>query len=441
MLRVHLFQVDFIHILSKRRDALSHTEEELRFLANGAAAGTIPDYQLSAWLMAAYLNPLSEQETVWLTLAMAQSGERIDLTGLPKPWMDKHSTGGVGDKTTIVLLPVLAACGLTVVKMSGRGLGITGGTVDKLMSVPGFRMDLTPEEMKVQASKIGLAITGSTPNLAPADKTLYALRDVTGTVRSLPLIVSSILSKKIAGGAEIVTLDVKCGSGAFMKTPAEARQLATWLKKIGESAGLNVQCEITEMDQPLGWAIGNALEVKEAIRVLKGDLDGRFAELCIEVAASALKAGNRAEGLEQGRVMVREVLRNGAAFAKAKEWFAAQGGDVSVFSSEDWGVAPAVFAVRAKESGWVARVDAEIIGQAVVDLGGGRKKKTDEIDPRVGVVLRVEVGKRVAAGDVLAEVHYANENKSVIECIEHAIQIVDHGVRPLPIVLARDSEL
>ncbi|HZH98209.1 MAG TPA: thymidine phosphorylase, partial [Fimbriimonadaceae bacterium] len=230
--------MDVQRFIATRRDRGRHTREDLSWFAKAAAAGEIPDYQLSAWLMAAYLNPLDEQETAWLTVAMAESGQRLDLTGLPKPWVDKHSTGGVGDKTTLVLLPLLAACGLTCVKMSGRGLGITGGTIDKLSSVPGFRTDLSPEEMKKQAGEIGLALTGQTPDLAPADKVLYALRDATATVSSMPLIVSSILSKKLAGGAEALVLDVKCGSGAFMKTRSEADALAESLASTAALAGL-----------------------------------------------------------------------------------------------------------------------------------------------------------------------------------------------------------
>ncbi len=282
--------VDVQNISSKRQQGLGNSRQELRIVADGAADGSLTDEELTAWLKAAYDHPLSPEETAQLTLAMAESGERLDLTGLPKPWVDKHSTGGVGDKTTIVLLPLLAACGLTVVKMSGRGLGITGGTVDKLGSVPGFRLDLSPDEMKEQAGRIGIALTGQTPRLAPADKRLYALRDVTGTVGSVPLIVSSILSKKIAGGAETVILDVKCGSGAFMKTLLKAEALAQALQDTANLCALNLHTSITDMDQPLGHAVGNALEVKEAIRVLKGEEIGRFRDLCLHFAGKALLA-------------------------------------------------------------------------------------------------------------------------------------------------------
>jgi len=413
----------FTDIIADRRDAKVHSAEDLRSLSRGAADGTVPDYQLSAWLMAAFLNPLSAQETADLTRAMAESGERMDLTGLPKPWVDKHSTGGVGDKTTIVLLPLLAACGLTVVKMSGRGLGITGGTVDKLSSVPGFRMDLSPEEMKEQAKRIGLAITGQTPRLAPADKKLYALRDVTGTVGSVPLMVSSILSKKLAGGCETVVLDVKCGSGAFMKTLPQARELASWLNDIGRLCGLDLHVSITAMDQPLGRAVGNALEVKEALRALKGE-EGRLRDVCLHFAGLALAATGRGTNADAERA-----LDSGAALAKAREWFAAQGADLRVFESEDWCSATSVSELRADRSGWVSRADARTIGQAVVDMGGGRKTRDDEIDPAVGVVLHAEVGDWVQKGALLAEVHGTDQD------VSQAFEIADHETERPPVVI------
>jgi pyrimidine-nucleoside phosphorylase len=354
---------------------------------------------------------------------MAESGERLDLNGLPKPWLDKHSTGGVGDKTTIVLLPLLAACGLTVVKMSGRGLGITGGTVDKLASVPGFRMDLSPDEMRAVALRTGVAITGQTPRLAPADKKLYALRNVTGTVGSVPLIVSSILSKKLAGGAETVVLDVKCGSGAFMRTLQDARELATWLKETGELCGLDLHISITDMNQPLGRAVGNALEVKEALRVLFGE-PGRVRDLCLHLAGQALQATGKGS-----REDAERALDSHAALAKAREWFAAQGADLSVFENEDWCRASAVAELRSPRAGCVAHVDARLVGQAVLESGGGRKKKHDAVDPSVGVVLHVEVGDRVTEGQVLAEVH-----GPTVDLLE-AFEIVDHEIARRTLVL------
>ncbi len=397
-------------IIAAKRDGLKHTQPELEWLANAAARGDVPDYQLSAWLMAAYLHPLDAEETAWLTLAMAGSGERLDLTGLPKPWVDKHSTGGVGDKTSIVLLPLLAACGLTVVKMSGRGLGITGGTVDKLGSVPGFRMDLSPQEMKEQAKRIGLAITGQTPNLAPADKVFYALRDATTTVGSIPLIVSSILSKKIAGGAETVVLDVKAGSGAFMKSLPEAKRLATALSETAALAGLKTRIAITDMTQPLGRTVGNALEVQEAAAVLTGNEPSRFADLCVELAALTLTAAEVVWDMDFGRTKAAEALAGGLALRKAEEWFEAQGADPTVLVRPDkLPKAPVRERIEAEEDGWISSVEAEAIGQAVVALGGGREKKDDVIDPAVGVEVHVEVGDQVTKGKPILTVHARDE--------------------------------
>ena len=411
-------------IIAAKLDGRANSAEELQFLSRGAADGSLSDEELTAWLHAAFASTLSAQETADLTLAMAGSGERLDLTGLPRPWVDKHSTGGVGDKTTIVLLPLLAACGLTVVKMSGRGLGITGGTVDKLGSVPGFRLDLTPEEMVSQAGRIGLAITGQTPRLAPADKKLYALRDVSGTVGSVPLIVSSILSKKIAGGAETVVMDVKCGCGAFMKTLPEAQALAGALVETAKLCGLDLHLSITDMDQPLGRAVGNALEVKEAIRVLQGE-EGRFRDLCLHFAGIALAAVGK--GAEED---ARRALGSGSALAKAREWFGAQGADLSVFDSEDWCTNSAVAEIRHEGGpGWVRRIDAAAIGQAVLDMGGGRKSKEDEIEPTVGFVLHVEVGDEIATGEPLLQVH------GIAPDLSASITVSDRRIGNRPVIL------
>ncbi|MCB8931861.1 MAG: thymidine phosphorylase [Fimbriimonadaceae bacterium] len=393
-------------LIVARRDAREHSLAELEFLAKGAADGSIPDYQLAAWLMAAYLNPLGPRETAWMTAAMAASGERMDLSGLPKPWVDKHSTGGVGDKTSIVLLPLLAACGLTVVKMSGRGLGITGGTIDKLDSVPGFNTNLTPDAMKAQAARIGVALTGQTPRLAPADKALYALRDATDTVRSVPLIVSSILSKKLAGGAQIVVLDVKAGSGAFMKTVEEARELAGALEATAQALDLKVVATLTDMDQPLGRMAGNALEIREALDTLACRAQGRFRTLCEHFAGVALHASGRAADFEKGKSRAALALDSGAALEKAIEWFAAQGATIDASGGADLPTAGHVLDVSHDGApGWVARIDAQAVGEAVVLLGGGRAKKEDAIDPAVGIELACEVGDRAEPGQLLFRVH------------------------------------
>ncbi|MCC7434855.1 MAG: thymidine phosphorylase [Methanoregulaceae archaeon] len=396
----------FRELIAAKRDRRKHTREELDFLARCAAAPKahgVEDYQLSAWLMAAYLNGLDLDETADLTLAMAQSGDRLNLDGLPHPWVDKHSTGGVGDKTTLVLLPLLAACGLTGVKMSGKGLGITGGTIDKLGSIPGFRTDLTPEEMIAQAGRIGLALTGQTPRLAPADGTLYALRDTTETVASMPLIVASILSKKLAGGAEVLGLDVKCGSGAFMKTLEQATQLAEMLVEVARRCGLPTHATITDMDQPLSRAVGNALEVREAWETLQPDAPStRFRELCIYLAAETLVAVGWSKSQADGQATAEARLQDGSALDRASLWIAAQGG---TFDGDALPAAPVIRELKAPSGGWVSRVDARVVGQTVVELGGGRQRKEDIIDPAVGIEVLVEVGDQVGAGQPVFRIH------------------------------------
>ncbi len=435
--------MEMLDLIVKRRDGQPQVAAEFEYLSKGAAAGTIPDYQLSAWLMAAFLNPFDLSQTAMLTVAMANSGERLDLTGLPRPWVDKHSTGGVGDKTTIVLLPLLAACGLTVVKMSGRGLGITGGTIDKLESIPGMNVDLDPERMKGQALDIGLALTGQTPRLAPADGVLYALRDVTGTIPNLPLIVSSILSKKLAGGAEYVGLDVKCGSGGFMPDPKHATQLASALEQVGQQIGLNVHCQITDMDQPLGRMAGNALEIKEAIRTLQNKpFSPRFHDLCIELAASTLLATGLDTTMAGGRAQASSALVEGRALHKAQEWVIAQGGDDLIFQTEDWQVAAIQQDVLWDDAaGWVQRVDAGQVGQTVVDLGGGRKKKTDAINPTVGVETLIEVGDKIAPGQLIFRVHAASHDGAIeaIRKLRAAVQTSPNPVAPRPVVMDERS--
>lgn len=435
--------MDFRTIIAKRREGMIHSKEEMQFLANGAAKGEIPDYQLSAWLMAAYLKPLTDQETADLTIAMADSGDRLDLTGVPKPWVDKHSTGGVGDKTTLVLGPLLAACGLSVIKMSGRGLGITGGTIDKLQAIPGFSSDLTPKKMIAQAKKIGIALAGQTEHLAPADKALYSLRDVTETVSSLPLIVSSILSKKIAGGAETVILDVKCGSGSFNPTREHAEKLADALVAVGKQAGLKAFAAITDMDQPLGSTVGNALEVREAIEVLskpEEELSGntkRFRELCRYYGAIALRVSGVATSAGDALERIEDTLKSGRALEKANEWIKAQGATVD-FSDTSWLVqAPVQKPLHAKMAGCVGKVDARTIGEIALDLGAGRKTKTDEIDLAAGLEIHVKVGDLISDGHLLATVHAATEEaaNAALARLEHAILIQTAPIPPRPILI------
>jgi pyrimidine-nucleoside phosphorylase len=427
--------MEFRNVIRNRLDG-KNSDEELRLVAQGAADGSVPDYQLSAWLMAAYCRPLSIDETAALTVAMANSGQRIDLTGLPRPWVDKHSTGGVGDKTSLVVLPLLAACGITIVKMSGRGLGITGGTVDKLESIPGFRMDLTPEEMKAQAKEIGIAITGQSQDLAPADKALYAIRDVTATVDSIPLIVSSILSKKIAGGAEIVVLDVKCGSGAFMTNLERASELAQALVLIGNRAGLSTHAVITDMSQPLGRAVGNILEVREAVEILTGGI-GRFAELCVALAAHTLVAAGKAADSDEATRLARETLSSGRAADEAKQWFRTQGATLDVFNDR-LPEAPIKLVVNNTfGNGWVEQVDASVVGKTVVALGGGRENKSDTIDPLVGVECLKHVADTVQEGEPLFVVHASTEKAAQAACANllSAISVSSRSVPEPPLIL------
>jgi len=428
--------LNFQEIIEVRRDGRRHSESELRVLADGAASGEIPDYQLAAWLMAAYLRPLDDQETAWLTQAMADSGERVDLTGLPKPWFDKHSTGGVGDKTTIIVLPILAACGMTVFKMSGRGLGTTGGTLDKLESVPGFRMDLGIAELKAQAKQIGLAVTGQTPNLAPADKALYALRDVTGTVESIPLLVSSILSKKIAGGAETILLDVKSGSGGFMRTAEGALDLARALARTAKACGLNCRLALTDMSQPLG-SVGNAIEIGESLTILRNEasLDGemRVRESCLELAGLSLASVKLAPGVREGREIAEAALGSGKALAKARDWFAAQGGSIDA----ELPMAPVQRSVAAGKDGWIAEIDAESVGVSVIAMGGGRKTKNDTIDPSVGVRVHVAVGSAVRQGESLFTICAGSDAMAdrTEKSLRDAVVLSDLPVEKRPVVL------
>lgn len=437
--------------IAAKRDGRENSREQLWALAQGAADKSVPDYQLSAWLMAAFLNGLNPRETADLTMAMADSGERLDLSSIPGPHLDKHSTGGVGDKTTLVVLPILAACGVTMVKMSGRGLGITGGTIDKLESVPGFRTDLTPEEMIDQAKRIGIALSGQTPRLAPADGALYALRDVTGTVASIPLITASILSKKIAGGAETVVLDVKCGSGAFMKTLPEAEALARSLVDTGKLCGLKVSAVITDMDQPLGMAVGNANEVVEAMMVLGSkniqqaklnltDPLSRFKHLCVALAGHAL------EVLRLGdQTTAQKALISGKAHAIAVEWFRAQGVspetidlDKILVREDGWNIAKLAKGV-AHKGGWgfLKSIDAERVGEAVIKLGGGRAQKGQTINHRVGVTIISAVGHRVTSNAPVFTVHGDDEGlcEEVARDLQDAFVVTREPVEPVDPIL------
>ncbi len=374
-----------VDVIEKKRDGVELTPEEIDYFIGGFNAGEIPDYQAAAWAMAVLLRGMTARETADLTMTIVRSGETLDLSSVVPLAVDKHSTGGVGDKTTLVVGPIVAACGLPVGKMSGRGLGFSGGTLDKLESIPGFRTDLTTEEFLHQLGKIGLVVTGQSVDLAPADGKLYALRDVTGTVPSLPLIASSVMSKKIAAGAQGIVLDVKVGLGAFMKTLAEARELALMMVSIAELAGRKAVALLADMNQPLGFAVGNALEVKEAISTLQGEGPPDFVEHCLVLATHMLVLGEVAGNERAARELAERVLRNGAAWEKFLAFIGEQGGDVTFITNpERLPSAEFVEPVNARQSGYISGIHARLIGEATVRLGAGRAKKGDPIDPAVG---------------------------------------------------------
>lgn len=395
-----------VDIIAKKRDGGVLSEQEIRFLIEGYTNGEIPDYQMSAWAMAVLFRGMTAEETAILTDAMMRSGDTVDLSCFGGLSVDKHSTGGVGDKTTLIVAPIVAALGGKVAKMSGRGLGHTGGTVDKLEAVPGFRTTLTPEEFRSQVENIGVAVIGQSGNLTPADKKLYALRDVTATVDSLPLIASSIMSKKLAAGSQSIVLDVKCGSGAFMKTEADGRALAQAMVDIGKACGRSVAALITNMDIPLGTHVGNALEVKEAVEVLSGK-EGDLRTICTELAANMLTLCHGWD-LEDARVRVLDAIDSGKALDTMKRWLKAQGGDPDFNKLPK---AAVVVPVKAERSGWITHMDAAKVGIGSSLLGAGRMKKDDPIDYAAGIVLEKKTGDHVEAGDVLAWLHTNDESR------------------------------
>lgn len=392
-------------ILHKKRDGLLLSDEEIAWFVAGYTAGDIPDYQASALLMAIFLRGMTETETSALTMAMARSGDTVDLSAFGDRSVDKHSTGGVGDKTTLIVAPIVAACGGKVTKMSGRGLGHTGGTVDKLEAIPGYMTTLAPAAFLRQVQEVGVAVIGQSGNLAPADKKLYALRDVTATVDSIPLITASIMSKKLAAGSKNIVLDVKVGSGAFMKTPADARELAAEMVKIGKACGRNTAALITDMDTPLGNAVGNILEVKEAIAVLRGECDGALREVCEALATEMLVLFSGMTPAD-AKKRVKETVDSGAAFAKLREWIKAQGGDVRCIDDPArFACAPYSMAVKCTADGFVTAMNAEEIGAVASVLGAGRAVKTDTIDPTAGILLVKKTGDRVTVGDTLCTLY------------------------------------
>jgi pyrimidine-nucleoside phosphorylase len=413
-----------VDIISSKRDGRTLTHDEIRFFVDGVTAGTLPDYQASALLMAILLRGMSAEETAALTDAMVHSGVRVDLRDIPGVKVDKHSTGGVGDKTSLILAPLAAACGVPVPMMSGRGLGHTGGTLDKLEAIPGFRVNLSLDEMKAALVKTGCAMIGQTAQIAPADKKLYALRDVTGTVESIPLISASIMSKKIAEGIDALVLDVKTGSGAFMKTEADSRRLAESLVAIGNASGVKTEAIITAMESPLGHAVGNALEVIECIEVLKGGGPRDLIDVSVELTARMLVLGRVADDLPAATRQVQRAIASGDGLERFRRIIETQGGDPAVV--DDYQRMPSVadrHSVAAGRGGFVTAVNAELVGRASVALGAGRDRVEDPVDPAVGIMVAAKPGDAVRAGDTVLELHYRDRSR-----LEAAIRLTGQAV-------------
>lgn len=424
-----------VDIIIKKRDRQELRADEIEWFIQGYAKGDIPDYQAAAWAMAVLLNGMTDEETTALTLAMAHSGEMLDLRAVVPIAVDKHSTGGVGDKTTLVVAPLVAACGLPVGKMSGRGLGFSGGTLDKLESIRGFRTDLTTEQFLSQLATVGIVVCGQTAELAPADGKLYALRDVTGTVQSIPLIASSIMSKKIAAGAQAIVLDVKVGLGAFMKTLTEAQQLARLMVEIGRKTGRKAVAYLSDMNQPLGMAVGNALELREAIDTLQNRGPTDFEAHCIELAGRMLVLGEQNPSIETARRIVEQTLRSGKAWQKFLDWIEAQGGDLSVvLDPRKLPTSKLTKEMGAPESGYIHQIHAEKVGLAAVYLGAGRAKKGDPIDYGVGIEVHHKVGDPVKKNDLLFTIHANGEEQlyQAQQTLAKAVIIKESPAEALP---------
>ncbi|TRZ39116.1 pyrimidine-nucleoside phosphorylase [Niallia circulans] len=419
-----------VDLIEKKRDGRELTEEEISFIINGYTDGTIPDYQISAFTMAVFFQGMTEKERADLTMAMVHSGDVIDLSAIDGIKVDKHSTGGVGDTTTLVLGPLVAAVGVPVAKMSGRGLGHTGGTIDKLEAVQGFHVEIDKEEFIKLVNKNKVAVIGQSGNLTPADKKLYALRDVTATVNSIPLIASSIMSKKIAAGADAICLDVKTGAGAFMKSLDDSRELAEAMVRIGNNVGRKTMAIISDMSQPLGYAIGNALEVKEAIDTLKGQGPKDLAELCLTLGSQMVYLAEKAESIEAARELLEEAIKSGKALETFKLFLESQGGDASVVDNpERLPQAPFKLELPAKASGYVAEITADSIGTAAMILGAGRATKESEIDLSVGLVLNKKIGDKVEAGESLVTIYSNTENiDDVKQRLYEHIKVIDKKV-------------
>lgn len=428
-----------LDLILKKRNGMKLSRDEIEYFVRGYTNGDIEDYQAAAFLMAVYFQGMDADETLYLTEAMLNSGDIADLSKIPGIKTDKHSTGGVGDKTTLVVAPVVASCGVPVAKMSGRGLGHTGGTIDKLESIPGFQTSLTREQLIKNVKEIGLAVAGQTGNLAPADKKIYALRDVTGTVENISLIAASIMSKKLASGSDAIVLDVKVGSGAFMKSMDEAEKLAKMMVEISRGAGKKAVAVLTRMDSPLGMNIGNALEVAEAVDILKGHGPKDLKEVCIELAANMLMLGGKGT-IENCRELAVRSIADGTAFEKLIEMVKRQGGDTSVL--EDTGklpAAPVKAEYKAEKAGYIIQMDAEKFGMASVALGAGRKTIADKIDPSAGIVLLKKNGDIVEKGEPIAVLHTSGEDKipDALEILKGSVLTGEKSPPEAPIILGR----
>ncbi len=424
-------------LIQKKRDGGELSEKEIRWFIEGYTKGEIPDYQVSALCMAIYFRGMTLEETTALTFAVRDSGERLDFSEIHGLRVDKHSTGGVGDKTSLVVTPIVASLGVKVAKMSGRGLGHTGGTIDKLEAIPGFRTDIPVAEFKDIVNEVGIAIVGQNATLAPADKLLYALRDVTATVDSLPLIVSSIMGKKLAADDDCIVLDVKTGSGSFMKTLEKSRELAQWMVEIGKRAGKRMRALITDMGTPLGFAIGNSLEVVEAIHTLKGNGPADLTELCVVLAAHILVLAEKGS-YEECVEMAKNAISTGAGLETFAKMVQAQGGDPEwIYHPENFPVAKYTHVVKAQQSGYIVGVDAEGYGVASLLLGAGRNTKEDVIDPTAGIYLKAKTGDRVEAGDPIAVLYSERETSfaAAQDRLLAATHIAKEKPQPIPLVL------
>ena len=423
--------MDIIEIIIAKKDGKVLTKEQIHFFIKGLIDKTIEDYQVSALLMAITINGMNSEETAYLTEEMRVSGDVWDLSDIPGLKIDKHSTGGVGDKVSLILGPLVASCGAKMAKISGRGLGHTGGTLDKMESIPGMRINLTKEEFKKQVREIGVAIIGQDKHIDPADKRLYELRDVTGTVQSIPLIASSIMSKKLASGADCILLDVKCGKGAFMKNYEDAKKLAIEMVNIGKQLNKNVKAEISDMNQPLGKAVGNNLEIKEVIETLKGNGPEDLKEICLSSGAILLTQAELFKTTEDARKALEENIKNGKAFEKFKEFVKAQGGDLEYIDHpEKFPVSKHLIEIKSENEGYIKTIDALAIGLGSCHLGGGRMKITDTIDMSAGIVLNKKVGDLVKKGELLCTLHTNKDNvEKIIEQVKKAFIFQDEPIK------------